>query len=57
MMLMSEQLDSYSMKTRLKPLLDFLSCNFDMLQNQCYQNLFQRILYILWNHFYEVNFF
>ena len=53
-MLMSEELDSYPIKTRLKPMLDFLKCNFDMLQNKCYQNLFQRIIYILWDQFYEV---
>lgn len=53
-MLMSEEFDLYSTNMRLKPLIDFLTCNFDMLQRQCYPGLFQRILYILWNHFHEV---
>ena len=54
-MLMFEELDSYPIKMRLKPLIDFLRCHFDMLARQCYQVLFQRILYILWNHFQEVD--
>jgi hypothetical protein len=53
---MSEELDLYPMKTRLKPLIDFLICHFDMLSKQCYKVLFQRILYILWNNFCEVHF-
>lgn len=39
---------------RVKPLVSFLKCNFDMMKKQLYPNLFNKFIKLLWNAFYEV---
>ncbi len=51
---MSEELDMYPTNARLKPLTDFLLCNFEMFQQQCYPCLFNRLLILLWNQMNKV---
>ena len=52
--LLSDELDSYPIQMRLKPLIDFLVCNFDMLKQKFYPNLFAKFIRLLWNCFFEV---
>jgi hypothetical protein len=55
--LLSDELDSYPTKMRLKPLIDFLVCNFDMLKQKLCPNLFAKFIRLLWNCFFKVNFY
>ncbi|CAF1020320.1 unnamed protein product [Brachionus calyciflorus] len=52
-LLISDELDSYPVITRMKPLIDFLNCNLNMLRDKLYAKLFLKFIRNLWNAFYE----
>ena len=52
--LLSADLSAYPISLRLKPLIDFLTCNFDMFKKQMYPHLLNKFLKLLWDSFCEV---
>lgn len=52
--LLSKDLNNLPMSIRLKPLIDFLTGNFEMLKYQLYPSLFSRFIKLLWESFYDV---
>ena len=53
-LLLSEELNSYPLNIRVKPLVDFLNVNFAMLKQKLFDNLFFKLTKLLWLSFYEV---
>lgn len=52
--LLSPELAEYPLSLRLKPLVDFLTCNFDMFKRQMYPHLMNKLLKLLWDSFHNV---
>lgn len=52
--LLSPELAAYPLSIRLKPLIDFLTCNFEIFKRQMYPHLLNKFLKLLWDSFHDV---
>ncbi len=52
--ILTAELSSYPIEIRIKPLVEFLSCNLDMLKIRLYPQILNKFLKILWDFFLEV---
>ncbi len=55
--LLAAELDAYPIEVRLRPLVDFLTCNLDMLKKNLYPHLLVKFVNVLWDFFQEVSIF